>query len=342
MRLGGQTFVEAYAVVATGSDPATTCTNINTALAGALQVMFPPGTYRFSGTITFGTANQRTVFQAGAVLEPADSTSYVEITASDQTIAGMCIDATAVVARSPLVDITEDTSVVPVIRASLLCLEDLVVAVGELSEPATLGPRSAVRVSAVVGPRMIGGRLTGNSESGTVGVWFAYNNDRGNGTYELGLWGVSIERFGWGAQVACTSDDPSFYECRFVDNVDGGILLQDNGEFSGDESSSVYGFDIVSCHFEGSSAQFIQIGAGWYWNGSVVAGCTFGAPQPVSSTSSELLAQGFGNQSPAKGRQGSRHSGIAARVDPRVVRQAVACCASFRACSPAGHSTRSE
>lgn len=322
MRRGDQTLVEAYAVVAMGSDPDSTRVNINTALAGALHVMFPAGTYRFSGTILFGLANQRAVFQAGAVLEPADSTSFVKVTASDQAIEGMCIDATAVPACSPLVDITEDTSVNPIIRASLLYLEDLVVDVGALSEPTILGPKCAVRVSAVVGVRIMGGRLTGSSQAGTVGVWFAYNGDRGNGAWEIALWGTTVERFGWGAQVACTADDPSFYECRFIDNVDGGIRLGDNGEFSGGDANSVYGFDIVSCHFEGSSAQFIEIGAGWYWNGSVVAGCTFGAPPTVSPTSSQLPAQAVGNQAFAERSTSSRRFGSAAKADPRMVRQA--------------------
>lgn len=241
-----------YGVSTTVATPAEAVTNAMR-ITGAInivgrQVMFPAGTYTFSGVIQFATDDQVTTFQAGAMLQPADKESYVLVTGQRQVIEGLRIVAPVnVVAHSPLVEIY---------GASDLVMEDLRVSTLSMY-PSVSGPRAAVRVMCLAGCQFTGGLISGPGEAGTVGLWLApsYDYDKENqpnqtpgdwmiypddaarataqatsGASEVTARGLAIEEFGWAVRIGCNTDNPTFTGCRFTENLDGAIDVKDDAD----------------------------------------------------------------------------------------------------------------
>lgn len=294
------------------------CYAINLALSSAKHVLFPAGVFTFRGPITFGADDARCLFLAGAILRPYDKTSKIVISGAGQHITGLYVDATECDAHSPLVDIY---------GASALVMEGLRVETDSIITPGT-GPKAAVRVMYLSGCRFIGGRLSGASESETVGLWLANSYDYDyvgapnsspgewmdtyptaeaklaakltSGAREVGAWGLAIEGFGWGARIGCDCDTVCFLECRFVENVDGAVLVRDDADvvptpdatfevdgeiYTQATPSEVAGLNLIDTHFNGSPPQFVEVDSGCRWAGGVVLGCVFGdLASPESDT----------------------------------------------------------
>lgn len=316
-----QTFGEAYADVvdygAVGDGRNDDTAAIQAAIDTLRHVVFPLGTYLFSTSVdassntiplTFANDEQRCEFLAGAILKPANGDAYVLITGQRQRITGLRIEADDdVVAHSPLLDIY---------GAFDLWLQELRVTSRSIGVSAT-GVSAAVRVMCLTKCNFVGGRICGGAAQGTVGLWLASSYDyylasdpnpnpgcwgsyvddadytaeekralaqASSGAYEVGAVGLRIESFGWAVRVGCITDDPSFVNCAFVDNVDGALVLKDDAEVvaaSGAAdavatATTAVGFNLIGCHFSGANpTQYVRIDAGCSWQGGVVIGCTF-------------------------------------------------------------------
>lgn len=308
---------------------------LNPALNGGRHTLFPAGTYRFQGVLHFAHADQRSTFLAGAVLEPWDSDSYLLITGERQEIIGLSVEAPKnLYARSPLVDIY---------GASDLLMQELRVSV-TLMYHSVCGPRAAVRVMCLERCRFVGGSIFGNLEPTTIGLWLAssYDYDLANdpnpspgkwnsyalleaqstrserqrigqqtsGAYEVEVFGTRIQAFGWAVRIGCTTDSADFIACIFADNVDGSIVVRDDGDVLADNHLTIFeqallltapaptagisvvsGLTLVGCRFSGAEpAQYVHVQApgtesgGGSIQGGGVFGCTFG-PLPAAPAS---------------------------------------------------------
>lgn len=253
-----QTLSDVYAnVVDYGAGPLKSPTEnyaaIQAAIATGKHVLFPGNsqnpfsTYQFEGVLTFANAAQQCTVLANAILEPLNESSYVLITGSGQVFRGLRIEVPLRSAHSPVLDIY---------GASDLVMHDLCVSVVEMAS-SVAGPRAAVRLMGLTNCTMLGGRISGGGESGTVGLWLAssydyfYTDENGaeqrgpgagewsnpltfdefvaakgtSGAYEVSVVGLRIEAFGWAVRVGCITDSPKFISCVFADNADGALVV---------------------------------------------------------------------------------------------------------------------
>lgn len=275
----GDVFVN---VVDKGADPANAASVNAAAIQDAIDtgghVLFPAGTYRFAGVLLFDNEEQRCTFEPGAVLQPDNAASYVTIRGRYQVFTGLRIEVPhPTPAHSPVLDIDQ---------AAFLVLRRLSVVVSAIATPAA-GENplpTVVRATNLVKAKLLGGRIAGPGTSGSVGLLFTdfISGAATSAPWESGAVGLRIERCGWAVRVECAMDEPSFIACRFIDNVDGAILLATHA--AGEPEPMARGMRLLGCHASGGApAQYIQVGAACTWAGGVVLGCTFGARGGVGS-----------------------------------------------------------
>ncbi len=242
-----------------------------------------------------------------------------QFTGFGQTFIGFRIEAPAhIAARSPLVEIYgADCLLMHDLRVAVTTM-------AELPNPhptssTARSPRAAVRAMCLTRCKLIGGSISGGQESETIGLWLAnsYDFNKGSGDInpnpgwwwpgveakalsgdlsafdpaqvvsgagEVGVIGLTIERFGWAVLLGCVCDNQSFINCRFVDNVDGSLLVRDDAEILEGETywhdvknetnglverqevpvpvqvAAVRVLTLVGCHMGGASpGQYIQV-----------------------------------------------------------------------------------
>ncbi len=287
-----QQLQEAYANVlefdALGDGSGDQTANIQSAIDSGRHVLFPAGTYAISGCLTFPHDDQRCRFLAGAILQPQTKSAYVLITGDRQVIEGLRVEPkSGVAAHSPLVEIY---------AANELVLEDLRVSIP--TWPTATNPilRSAVRVQGTDTCTFIGGRISGSSESTTVGLWLTdypppSSLPTPGALARISATGFEIREFGWALRIDCDVDGVTLIGCALLNNVDGSVNVRSYG--SGDQNPEVASLCLVDCRMAGSDPdQYLRVAEGCSWTGGVVAGCIF----------DELTAEG--SRSPQ--RRGSR------------------------------------
>ncbi len=300
------------------STPTTNTYYINQALASASEVVFPAGTYRFLGVLRFASAGQRCRFLAGAILEPANSDSYVLVSGANQVITGLRIECPrTLVARSPLLEIY---------GAGGLLLQDLEVSAPRIAVPA-IGPPMAVRVMYLTRCVFLRGTIRGGGEPDTVGLALASSYDyspespnpnpgqwmttypdsgaigdaqRSSGAYEVGAFGLAISQFGWGVRIGCVTDNPTFVNCAFWDNTQGALLVRGDSDVLGDPALVVTATHakalvLIGCRAWGDDpAQYIEVAAdGSAVMGGAIQACTFGTDS-TGTDGTFALPTGFG------------------------------------------------
>lgn len=317
---GPEQLSEVYAnVVDHGAGPlessSDNCAAIQEAIDTRRHVLFPGHTYRFRGVLTFGNAAQQCTFLAGAILVPADDSSYVVISGEQQAFDGLRIEA----------EVDEETRcpVLEIYGASNLVMRGLEVSVTNMLSSVP-GPRAAVRVMGLTNCQFFGGLISGGAEAGTVGLWLAssydyfYADENGDerrgtgagewsnplsydhfvaakgtsGAYQVSVVGLRIDAFGWAVRVGCITDNPKFVSCVFADNADGALVVTGDGDVVSADPwtegtstqlwecptpTSAYGLTLVDCHIQGGAAQqCVEIAETCRWVAGAVIGCTFG------------------------------------------------------------------
>jgi len=269
---------------------------IQDAINSGRHVLFPAGTYRFSGgAITFLNADQRCTFLAGAILQPGDSSSHVVVSGARQVLTGLRIEAPAeVAAHSPLLDVQEASGVrFQEPRISVFTIAD-----------SEVGPRCAVRVAGLAGCLFIGGRISGTAQAHSVGL--SFTSSVAGGADQVAAVGLGIALFAWAVRIGRDARNPTFVGCEFADNVSGAVLVTDDGDVAvaltelafvrqvggrfqpspavAANATVVRGLALVGCRmYGGAPPRFVAVSAdlgtsnpGGAIEGGVVMGCTFG------------------------------------------------------------------
>lgn len=308
-----------------------------TFLAGAILVPADSFAYvRIGYPVTVPTV----VANGSIIADPA-------LTGAEQTIVGLRVEAPeGVTTRSPLVEIYGATKLLmQEMRVSVNTMDEPRYSDGTEA----LGPRAAVRVMDLTRCTFIGGSISGGSEPETVGLWLANSYDynigtgdinpnpgqwwpdvpdkpdqdgtpaltlalTGSGAYETGAVGLTIEAFGWAVRISCVCDNPTFVNCTFADNVDGALLVTDDGDVLASATYPVLGDDdvwtdeavvvqsaiakvlmLVGCHMGGESPdQYVQVEGLGMISGGVVIGCTFGPDATDPDTTEPSIPGGGG------------------------------------------------
>ncbi len=276
---------------------------IQAAINSGRHVLFPAGTYRFrGGAITFLNADQRCTFLAGAILQPADSSSHVVVSAARQVLTGLRIETPAdVAAHSPLLDVQE---------ASGVRFQEPRISVFTISD-SEVGPRCAMRVAGLSGCLLIGGRISGTAQAHSVGL--SFTSSVAGDADQVAAVGLSIALFAWAVRIGRDARNPTFVGCEFANNVSGAVLVTDDGDVAVAltelafirqvggrfqpgpavvaNATVVRGLALVGCRmYGGAPPRFVAVSAdlgtsnpGGAIEGGVVMGCTFGVAVAATS-----------------------------------------------------------
>lgn len=304
-------------------------------------------------------------YPAGVPTVPApDGTVRADyaFTGANQTFVGLRIEAPeGVMTRSPLVEIYGAGGLLmQEMRVAVHSMDVPRYSDGTVA----LGPRAAVRVMDLAKCTFIGGSISGGGDaSGTVGLWLASSYDYnigtgdlnpnpgqwwedvasrgvqvdtsalslalvGSGAYETGAVGLSIQAFGWAVRISCVCDNPTFVNCIFTENVDGALVVTDDGDVLEGATYPGVGADglpmdvdivvqsaiakvlmLVGCHMGGESPdQYVQVEGLGQISGGVVIGCTFGPDGPPAPSISGVRGPfGFSVPDPADPVPTGRH-----------------------------------
>lgn len=265
---------------------------------------------------------------------PVSAVADAALTGVSQTFVGLRIEAPeGVMTRSPLVEIYgAAVLLMQEMRVSVNEMDDPRYVDGTVAP----GPKAAVRVMALTMCTFIGGSISGGGHvSGTVGLWLANSYDYniatgdinpnpgqwwpdlpgkaaqgdtsaltvglvGSGAYQTGAVGLTIQAFGWAVRISCVCGNPTFVNCIFAENVDGALLVRDDGDILANATQPGYDENglpadvpvevpsaiakvlmLVGCHMGGESpAQYVQVEGLGQISGGVVIGCTFGPDGP--------------------------------------------------------------
>lgn len=236
---------------------------IQNAIGTGKQVLFPKGTWPFSGVIWFLNDDQACDFLAGAVLQPVDDSSYVRITGRRQSFDGLRIEpASGITPHNPLVDIDD---------ADELVLDELRVTLHAPPEVPEVPTRALVRVQDTVGCRLIGGRISGVAGTGRVGLWItAGGSDRApRDVTATGLW---IRNLDWAVRIDGSPTGVTLLSCALLNNPRGAVFLTSEG----DSPNVVSGFRLIDSRMaKGNPEQYVWIGGETTCKGAVITGCTF-------------------------------------------------------------------
>lgn len=276
---------------------------IQDAINSGRHVLFPAGTYRFTGgAITFLNADQRCTFLAGAILQPGDSSSYVVVSGPRQVLTGLRLEVPADVAgHSPLLDVK---------GASGVRFQEPRISVFTISD-SEVGPRCAVRVAGLSGCLLVGGRISGTAQAHSVGLSFT-SSVAGDADHVAAV-GLSIAQFAWAVRIGRDARNPTFVGCEFANNTSGAVLVTDDGDVAVAltelafvrqvggrfqpgpavvaNATVVRGLALVGCRmYGGAPPRFVGVSAdlgarnpGGAIEGGVVMGCTFGVVVAAAS-----------------------------------------------------------
>lgn len=206
---------------------------IQAAINSGRHVLFPAGTYRFrGGVITFLNADQRCTFLAGAVLQPADSSSYVVVSGARQVLTGLRIETPAdVAAHSP------DDGDVAVALTELAFIRQ----VGGRFQP---GPAVAANATVVRGLALLGCRMYGGAPPRFVAVSADLGASNPGGAIEGGV----VMGCTFGVAVAATSGGEGQATSKAVAVAQGQAQSESDGDCIFEIKGSVTGLVVRGCY----------------------------------------------------------------------------------------------
>lgn len=228
---------------------------IQRAIDSGRPLLFPAGRYILHhGALEFNNARQRALFLADAVLVAYSSEDWVRITAPDQHIVGMRVEAVENDeegdAHSPLLEID---------GADRLLLRDFDISTGP--------PGVMVRIQDSRGCVFDAGRIHGSNLEGTIGIQL------GDGAHEVRGFAVAIDQLDVSLDIRGSSRSVTFEACTFEGTLSAAIRVR--GE--------VEGLVLNSVHFEGrpegklwGAARFLHVWRYGVIRGASITGTLFG------------------------------------------------------------------
>lgn len=233
---------------------------IQKAIDSGRPLLFPGGRYILHhGALDFNNARQRALFLADAVLVAYSSEDWVRITAPDQHIVGMRLDAVEKDregdAHSPLLEID---------GADRLLLRDFDISCG----PAGV----IVRIQDSRGCVFDAGRIHGSNLEGTIGLQL------GDGAHEVRGFAVAIDQLDVSLDITASSRSVTFEASTFEATLSAAIRV----------GGQVEGLVLNSVHFEGraeddptGAARFLHVQEGGVIRGASITGTLFGSMGPM-------------------------------------------------------------